>query len=42
MNFETMALIKVVRIYVIRGMNQPIHDIKSNFSQNLFILHLKC
>jgi len=29
MNFENVALTKVVHVYVIEGMNDNIHDIKS-------------
>jgi hypothetical protein len=34
MNFETVVLIKVVHIYVIKGTNAYTHDIKSICNQN--------
>jgi hypothetical protein len=43
MDFENVALTKVVHIYVIeRALLHNIHDIKSNFNQNVFISNMKC
>jgi hypothetical protein len=37
MDFENVPLTKVVHVYVIEGMNEIIHDIKSIFSQNVML-----
>jgi hypothetical protein len=41
MDFENVALTKVVHIYVTkRALLYNIHDIKSNFNQNVFISNM--
>jgi hypothetical protein len=40
MDFENVALTKVVHTYVIKGMNAYLHDIQSFCSQILFIFKM--
>jgi hypothetical protein len=42
MNFDNVAITKVVHIYVIKRMNHNICDIKSICTQNLFISNMQC
>jgi hypothetical protein len=42
MDFENVALTKVIHMYVIKGRMHNIHDIKSICNQNVFISKMKC
>ncbi len=43
MDFENVPLAKVVHVYVIEGTwMHKIHDIKSIYSQNVFISKMQC
>jgi hypothetical protein len=42
MDFENVALIKVVYIYVMEAMNTKKYDIKSTCSRNIFIFNMQC